>query len=958
MRRATGSAIGRPDRVLWGNNMHHARHGARAIAGVSLIALAAAALPAHASTDATPSATVEAVAGPSVSGHVYDVTGVALPGARIVVEGTGAQATTDLQGSFTIATPDASSAVTLLVDYLGRPPFSITVTPAERARDVEVTMPGASSNAGDIVVVGASLLDNTARALNQQRQADNTVTIISADAIGRFPDPNIAEALQRAPGVGIERDQGEGRYINVRGAPSEWSAISVDGIQIPSVDPTTRAVDLDTLPSDIVANLEVTKSLVPSQDADSIAGAVNISTRSPFDRKGFALTGMAGASYNQFGKGSDYRASGSVSDRFGADRQFGLLLSGSYSRTHRRPDNVENSWSILGAGPRVTETLFKDYDTKRERIAGTAAFEWRPTDATRTWVRGTYARFEDNEFRDRIGITWNAGNAAPVAGSTDTAATWANTRIEKQVRHRVQVNEIKTVTGGIEQQLGEGQVRADAAYSETSQTYPRRDELLFRSTLRPTLSYDFGRDSDLPSYSLFTSKEHLQTGTFGFRENAYRSNTTKNDEFTAQIRMDIPQPLGSGTATLSAGGKYRARNITADEERLRDQRASAAPTQTLAGLLSDEDSRNFDYDLGKRFNTGLADAYFDATKAAAQRRLPQSVTADYRATEKILGMFGMGKFQFGDTTLIAGLRVEVTDFRSEAPSVARNGAITTARGDNNYTDFFPNLTLRQAFTPNLIGRAALTRAINRPNFPQIAPRVLETTEGSTIRVEFGNPDLRPTLSNNVDAGLEYYIRPLGIIAVNGFYKDLTDYRYNVNSTGTYNGVAGAFLSRPVNARTGKLYGVEVNWQQQLSFLPGVLGGFGVFANYTYTDGDARFDAPFGGRTRFRLPGQSKHMWNASLFYERGPVNLRVAYTKRSDYLDEINADDARLDLYWEGRGQLDATGSVQLTKALNLFVEGKNLTNTAGVRYFGERQRVYEYEKFGYTIFGGVRVKL
>ncbi|WP_341209727.1 TonB-dependent receptor [uncultured Sphingomonas sp.] len=635
-----------------------------------------------------------------------------------------------------------------------------------------------------------------------------------------------------------------------------------------------------------------------------------------------------------------------------------VLCPDPYSRTDRQPDNVENSWTPTSAGLRVTETLFKDYVTKRERIAGTAALEWRPTDATRTWVRGTYARFEDNEYRDRIGITWNADQAAPAAGSTDTAATWTRTRIEKALRHRTQVNEIKTVTGGIEQQLGDGQVRADVAYSETSQTYPRRDELVFRSTLRPTLSYDFGRDTDLPSYSLFTSNEHLQLDRYGFRENSYRTNTTKNDEFTAQIRMDIPQPLGSGTATLSTGGKYRARNIRADEERLRDQRASAAPTQTLAGLLSDEDSRNFGYDLGDRFDTGLVDSYFDATKGTAQRRLPQSVTADYRATEKLFGLFGMGTFEFGATTLIAGLRVEATSFRSEAPTVARDGTIGNARGDTSYTDFFPNLTLRQAFTPNLIGRVALTRAINRPNFPQIAPRVLETTEGNTVRVELGNPTLRPTLSNNVDAGVEYYIRPLGVIAVNAFYKDLSDYRYTVTGFGTYNGVAGAVLSRPVNAREGKLYGVEVNWQQQLSFLPGALGGFGVFANYTYTAGDARFDTAFGGRTRFRLPGQSTHMWNASLFYERGPVNLRAAYTKRSDYLDEINADLPALDLYWEGRGQLDATGSVQLTKEINLFVEGKNLTNSAGVRYFGERQRVYEYEKFGYTIFGGVRVKL
>jgi len=738
----------------------------------------------------------------------------------------------------------------------------------------------------------------------------------------------------------------------VRGAPSEWSAVSVDGIQIPSVDPTTRAVDLDTLPSDIVANLEVTKSLLPYQDADSIAGAVNITTRSPFDRKGFALTGMAGASYNQYGKGHDYRGSAAVSDTFGPDRQFGLLFSGSYSMTHRQPDNVENTWSQTPAGLRVTETLFKDYDTKRQRIAGTGAFEWRPSDQTHAWVRGTYARFEDDEFRDRIGILWSDGTL--LAGSTDRTATYRNTRIEKQVRHRRQVNEIWSATAGIEQRLGEGTIRADVAYSESSQTYPRRDELLFRSTLRPTLSYDFS-DADLPGYSLFTSKEHLQLGTFGFQENAYRSNTTKNDELTVAVRSDLP--VGD-FVTLSSGGKYRERHINADEERFRDRRASAAPSQSLAGLLSDEDSRNFGYDLGKRFDTGLADAYFDATKAASQRRLPQSLTADYVAQEKIFGLFGMAKYVKDGTTLVAGLRVETTDFESRAPSVSRTGAITEARGHNGYADFFPNLTLRQAFTPNLILRGALSRAINRPNFPQIAPRVLETSEGNTVRVEFGNPDLKPTLSNNVDAGLEYYIRPLGVISVNGFYKDLSDYRYTLNTVGVYNGVGGAILSRPINARKGELYGVELNWQQHLNFLPGVLSGLGVFANYTYTQGHATFDGAYGGRSRFALPGQSTHMWNASVFYERGPVNVRVAYTKRSDYLDEINADNPALDLYWEGRGQLDVTGSVQLAHGINLFAEGKNLTNTPGVRYFGERFRTYEYEKFGYTLFGGVRVKL
>jgi len=118
-------------------------------------------------------------------------------------------------------------------------------------------------------------------------------------------------------------------------------------------------------------------------------------------------------------------------------------------------------------------------------------------------VRGTYARFEDDEFRDRVGILWSEGTLQP--GSTDRTATYRNTRIEKQVRHRKQVNEIWSATAGIEQRLGEGTIRADVAYSESSQTYPRRDELLFRSSLRPTLSYDFS-DADLPNYSLFTTR--------------------------------------------------------------------------------------------------------------------------------------------------------------------------------------------------------------------------------------------------------------------------------------------------------------------------------------------------------------------------------------------------------------------------------------------------------------------
>lgn len=891
-----------------------------------------------------------------VVGHVYDEAGSALPGARIVATELNAETTTGLQGEFSLPVPEQGQ-VTIEVQYLGRPAVRQTVTLSGRRTAIELIVP--RGEGFDVVVTGASIIDNTARALNQQRQADNTTTVISSDAIGRFPDPNIAEALQRASGIGIERDQGEGRYVNVRGAPADFSTVSIDGVPVTAQSASTRAIDLDTIPSDVVANLEVTKTLLPSQDADAISGAINISTRSAFDSKGLRIIGSAGMSHNQFGNTNDYRAALTVSDRFGPGRQLGFLLSGSYSKTQRQPDNVENVWERNAAGQyRIVETLFKDYDTSRERIAATGALEWRPDAGSRIYLRGSYSRFEDDEIRNRLGIVWNDGTLQ--AGSTDTRATYTNTRFNKQVRHRIQKNEIYTAVAGGEHRIGGAKLEYSAAYSRSEQTYPRRDELLYRSTVRPTLTYDVN-NPDNPDYSLFTSGEHLQLSNYSFRENAFRSNDTLNDEWSFQTRFEVPANIGSVPATFSFGGRYRDRSVVADEERLRSQVAGQAPSETLGNLLIDARSQNYDYLLGNKFDVGKVDAYFDRARATSDRRIPQSITADYEANEKVLGVFSMIRFDLDKTTVIAGVRYEYTDFDGSAPTYDGRPGVTdrfgTANAKNSYGRWFPNLTVRHAFTPELIGRFALTRGINRPSFADIVPRVVETTDSSVNRVTSGNPDLRPTLSNNVDAGIEYYLRPVGLISVNAFYKDLTDYRYTVTRTGPY--LTGtAEFTRPENAPDGKLYGFEVNWQQQFSFLPGLLGGFGVFANYTWTDAEIELAQPYAGRTIMPLPGQSRSSWNAALFYERGPFNARVSYTKRSDYLGEINANDGNLDIYWEGRGQLDVTGSYQFTKNVGLFVEAKNLTNSAGVRYYGVRERVYEYEKFGYTLFGGFRVKL
>lgn len=352
--------------------------------------LAPMAVAAHA--ESAEAVAVSAVAGEVIYGRVTDASGAPLPGAEVVARGSGQRAVTDTQGEFTL--PTAAGQTVLDVRYLGLPSASQTVitTPGENANVAIVLGVPSATDVADVIVTGV-ITDGVARSLNQQKNAEGTVNVLSADAIGRYPDPNVAESLQRVQGIAIQRDQGEGRYINVRGAPSAFTAVSVDGVQVPAVDPGTRAVDLDTLPSDIVANIEVSKTLLPSQDADSIAGAVDIRTRSPFDRRRLTINGYGGGSHNDYG-GSDVRAGATISDVFGPNETFGALLSLSYSQTNRKPENVESGWVKLetpegGEVFGLEEALFKDYDTERTRQAVTGALEYRASDDFRLFLRGS-----------------------------------------------------------------------------------------------------------------------------------------------------------------------------------------------------------------------------------------------------------------------------------------------------------------------------------------------------------------------------------------------------------------------------------------------------------------------------------------------------------------------------------------------------------------------------------------
>ncbi|MFN4023518.1 MAG: TonB-dependent receptor [Hyphomonas sp.] len=892
-------------------------------------------------------------------GRVVDASGAALPGAKVTDRQTGATTSTDRQGEFSFPSVPAGD-LTLDVQYLGLPDASRTVSVSPGSANTIIVTLGEDDQALDRVVVLGSILDGAARALNQQRTNSATTSIVSSDSIGRFPDYNVAEALQRVPGFAIARDQGEGRTINLRGAPSSFTAITVDGVAVASPDATTRAVDLDTVPSDIVSAIEVSKTLLPSQDADSIAGSVNLVTRSAFDRRGPQAALDVGFSQNEIDNKADYKGSLRVSNTFGPQEQFGFLASASYSVTDRSVDNIENAWVREDDGTFVVEEIvFKDYDTKRTRQSYTAALDFRPDDVSKYYIRGTFSKFEDDEYRNQLLLLLDEGTLQP--GATDTTGTWVNTRVEKELRHRTVTNDIRTIAIGGENIVSGMTLDYQLSFNSSEQYYPQRDQLLFRLSTRPTISYDYS-DAKNPAISLFQTNEHLNFGNFAFRQLDRRAEEQTSEEWAARVNLAVPATLFGNTAEYRFGAAYRDREVTRDEERWRSRAAALAPTQTLAQLQSGEPSFNFDYNLGFKLGQSAVDAYLASIRAALSsdpnRRISQSIEADFTAEEKVAAVYGLADFTYGRTDIIAGLRLEHTDFSSTAFrfNTATEAATETLENSRTYTTAFPNLTIRHEVSDNLIARFALTRGINRPKYPDVVAR-LSAGDTPPLTVTRGNPDLKPTVANNIDAGLEYYMPNLGIVAVNGFYKFLEDFSFTNRITNQVFEGQPATIIEQRNSDSGYIAGIEFNWQQNFQFDP-VPGTFGFMANLTLTDSEVKLgSAATAGRTKAPLEGQSDYVANLAVFWETDRASIRLSYNDRGDYVDALDLADPALDLYWEGRDQLDLSASYDITPNFELYLEAKNLTDTEGVRYFGSSSRIYERERFGQTTFVGARLR-
>ena len=783
------------------------------------------------------------------------------------------------------------------------------------------------------------------QALKEQRRSDSVQSTVHADGVAQLPDQNVAEATQRLPGVSVERDQGEGRFVSVRGLGPDLNSVSVNGTLIPSPEADRRAVALDVLPSELVQSLSVVKTLTPDMDANSLGGTIEVESLSAFDHKGLFYTGSAEGSYDDNTEQTSPKFSGAISDRFslgdGTDN-FGVAAALSWQQRDFGSDNVETGgdWDFED-GARLAQLEQRDYDIRRERSGLGLNFDYRPDDFSSYYLRTLYSRYKDTETRNAAGVEFADAQQPGEAGD---AEGW------RELKDREETQEIQSFVLGGEQLVGQWTFNGQVGYSQSSEDTPGHiGGALFEGN---DDFADVGFDS--------TRKPRLNVGddfydpaSFSLSEVEWAEENTEDTEKNIKLDAARDYDLAGHAAQVKFGGKLSRRDKSNDTdiwtyEDLGDFGFSDEQ------LDMDQFSKGtVDYSLD-RFGPGLsADRIEDLIGGLDRSEFfneEESRVNDFDMSEDINAAYLMHTLDIDDLRIIAGLRYEGTEFEAKGTGI-RDGDYESIEASNDYHHWLPGLHARYQLDKDTQVRAAITHSVVRPTFGQLAPGfVIDGDEAS-----FGNPALDPLESRNYDLGIEHYLGRAGVVSAFLFYKDIENFVYNADLAGTGEWVDFAEANTFANGDNADLWGLELAYSQKFDWLPAPWNGLLLGANATFSRSDASisgFDAD-SGRELSRdidLPFQSDTVGNLMLGWENDKLSLRLSANYKSDYLYEVaGIDDEQHDLHVDDQVFVDFSAGYFLTKELQLKFEAQNLTDESYYVYTGRNAYNAQYEEYGPT---------
>jgi outer membrane receptor protein involved in Fe transport len=911
-----------------------------------------------------------------ISGRAVDQAGAVLQGAAVKLTPGDATTATDSQGQFRlIGLPPGN--YTLTISYIGFANFTqkVTVRANEENRiDAKMLI---SAPTEEVKVV-AELPHGEDEAINRERVSDNLLQVIPSSVIMSLPNENIADAVGRLPGVSLERDEGEGKYVQVRGTEPRLNNTTVDGVEIPAPEDNVRQFKLDTIPADIVESIEVNKTLSASQDADAIGGTVNLVTKKAGDQPSVTLEGIGGFTPIE---NTRYMGliTGTVGQRFGAKKKFGALVSASYDYNGRGIDDIEPSPNDTAA-PSYGSMDIREYRYQRKRYGFGGTLDYKLGDAS-----GVFAHYFDSDFKD-YGNKWvytlnDAGS--PQFSTSSRLPDYGIIMLAIGGKHVF-------TNSWLSWEVSAARSRQLAAAGNPGATFdPVPGSPLSNLTACVNLP---SPDIHLPQWSpqCFGSPTY-DPSQYTLTEYDGTTGITSQVNLQGSLSNARNYHLGSHFSTFEYG--FKIRNAHKGQNAYSptyDQNFLANPNNSLmTNYLDGFTNPNYyfhAYPLGPVTNYNTIVNNLNSVVAQGVLSLDEpstlfgSVLSNFDLTERVSAGYVMNTIEFGRFRLQTGLRIEATQLNILGFSTTNNSASTAETivpepAQSWYWDPLPNAQLRYAISTDSDIRAVYGRGISRPNPYDLVPYVTVDQSSNPYTVDIGNPNLKPEHANNYDVLYEHYLKPYGQLQGGFFYKQLSQPIYYIldpHYQGTqYPQFHGDNFSYIINGVNAKLYGVEFSYIQRLGFLPGVWSGFGINMNYSKTGSSAgtlplRNDNP-------ALQRQTPTMWNLSPTYDRGRFSARLGATYNSASIYQYQweqctpqeqpcEDPANLgpkgplgDNYLYAHLQLDAQASYRVQKSFTVLVQGLNLTDEVFGFFNGSPWYLTQREYYHPTYSFGLR---
>lgn len=927
----------------------------------------------------------------AISGSVTDESGAVLRGAQISLESQDVNLVSNEQGLFFI-NGLAPGNYTLTVSYVGFATFKKSVdVAAGQTANVDAKLKVQSANQTVLVTARAT---GEAEAINVERTADNIMQVLPAEVIRSLPNANMADALGRLPSVTLERDEGEGKYVQVRGTEPRLTNTTINGVNLPSPEPGVRQIKFDAIPADIVESVQISKTLQANMDGDGIGGSVNLVTKTATDLPTISLSGMGGFTPIINGRGLT-EETGTIGQRFGAEKQFGILIGGSCDWNGRGIDDIEPVPDVATLSNGTTVGWkdgmdIREYQYFRSRwgLAGTADykvgqgsdiyFRWLYSDFKNYGDRWVYS-LTDNTPGIQLLNPSNVGCATDSSGTT-TAPCTAPPSFNAQLRNP-DIGVGSMMLGG-SHALATTWFSWDLSASRSFYGNSPYSTAVFNSTLSSSsCQYD----------QAATTNQYLSQWNAACYTEAYNpsnlvlSNINRDLGHSAQLNLQAAGAgakryhIGSRLATVEIGGKFRNEHKFADTYVLTLTPNGTIPLSTFPNRLTNNNYYNGgDYKLGYNATYENAMAYANANPSAftSSSTFGQD-PSEYDLVEKVTAGYVMNTIDLSSRVrFIAGLRVEgtsdsVTNFSvgSFACQTGTCSSITPNSFSGSYVTVLPSASLRYAVGSSSYFRFVYARGLSRPDPQDIAQALDWTVAGNGANrysVSFGNANLKAETGDDIDVLFEHYLNPFGVISAGYFYKYLQNpiitRTFELDAYQPPGGPSGNYLAtQPVNAGSAWITGFEGAYLQHFSFLPGALRGLGLSANYGYT---ASATTGIPGRSDHpRLLRMSPNAFNISPTFDLGRVSIRVgiSYNQASIYSYQYadgtpgGVSGPLSDIYFYSHFQVDAQGSVRLSYGLTFVMYGLDLNNEVFGFYQGSPQYMIQREYYQPTVAAGFR---